>query len=282
MECSANPITGTDMLRLFLAQKINGVKFRWKRQAFYKSHNCSAILIYTMGKVGSSTIYRQLLAKYPWLPAFQVHFLSDYWIKTIIPKMPGRYQVHLELSEKIKKQLASKSNLRYKIITIIRDPITRDISDIFQNWMDKYKVQSINEVDYSTIVADFNSNDHAYTLDWFDTEFKAFTGIDVYQLNYPKDQSYCSFSFPKFDLLIIKLDTIGTQLTPAVNEFLNLSTAEITGANRSENKEGKELYAQIRTNYKAPKEKLDVVYSSKLIQHFYATDEIAKLRSKWE
>lgn len=270
------------MLGRFLSQKYNGLKFRWKRNKFYQSHNCSAILIYTMGKVGSSTIYRQLIAKYPWLPVYQVHFLSDYWIKNVIPKMPGRYQVHLELAQKISNQLQSKSHLRYKIITLVRDPITRDISDIFQNWMDKYKVQSINDVDYNTIIADFNSNDHAYTLDWFDTEFKAFTGVDVYQLNFPKEQSYQKYSLAKFDLLIIKLDTIGKQLSPVVNEFLGLESEEIPGANRSENKEGKELYAQIKQHYKAPKEKLDRVYQSSLLMHFYTTEEIAAMRSKWE
>ncbi len=269
-------------MKTFFQGKIRGLRFRLKRLQFIRTRKVAAVLIYTMGKVGSSTIYAQLIRKYPWLPVFQIHFLSDHWVKNILPKMDARHHFQIELANRVKQVINNNPDCKIKLITLVRDPITRDISDIFQNWRDKYNVNTINDVPFEQVISDFNTNNHDYTLNWFDTEFKAFTGIDVYQLYFPKEQSYQKYTFAKFDLLIIKLDTIGKQLTPVVNEFLGLESEEIPGANRSENKEGKELYAQIKQHYKAPKVKLDRVYQTSLLTHFYTTEEIAAMRSKWE
>lgn len=110
-------------------------KFRANSLRFKISHN--PVFIYQMGKVGSSSVYKTLKAEGLRQQIFFVHFLSNdlYSYKDfLINAGMNPVSYHIELGIALRRTILSRrDNLRYKIISMVRDPIARQISDIFQN-----------------------------------------------------------------------------------------------------------------------------------------------------
>ena len=68
------------------------------------------IIVYQMGKVGSSTVYRSLVNSYLKNPVYQVHFLSDEGIRNaeeyfLCLDLPIRVE-HIERSKLLRKKMS--------------------------------------------------------------------------------------------------------------------------------------------------------------------------------
>jgi hypothetical protein len=257
-------------LKNYLRRKFRKLKFG--NQAF---------LIYSMGKVGTTTVYSLLKKQYPAIPAFHVHFLSDFWVKEKLPSLDKEFHSNITLAEKIHASLKQLPGHKIKVVTMVREPMVREISDIFENWKGLLHVNSIGELTIDQLKKYLDANDHEFVLNWFDTEFKAYLGFDIYSVPFNKEKGYSIYKTPKADILCIRTDKMNDCLVNAMKEFSGLDLVLSGSANTSENKEGKELYKELSKNYKAPKEKLAALYGSKLVTHFYSEKEIDELVKKW-
>ncbi|ETR67840.1 MAG: Glycosyl transferase family 2 [Candidatus Magnetoglobus multicellularis str. Araruama] len=102
-----------------------------------RNKTLNPIFIYQMGKVGSSTIKKSLnntnLSNY----IEQVHFLSWPAIQSIendYIKQNKPVPSHIRIGKVLRQQIdQSLGRIRFKIISLVRDPVARDISDVFQN-----------------------------------------------------------------------------------------------------------------------------------------------------
>lgn len=107
--------------------------WRWKMRSRWPPSN--PIVIYQMGKVGSTTIVESLRRSVPERSIFHVHFLSTEGIKI----EEDFYREHLSRIGAIHDHLLESwylseqfdkitSDEKYKIITLVREPIARNIS----------------------------------------------------------------------------------------------------------------------------------------------------------
>lgn len=252
-----------------------------RRRLFNLRYGKQTILIYTMGKVGSSTIKKNLTEQYPWVTVFHVHFLSDHWVKEILPNEDPFFHGNIREAESIYNYLKKNPGTKIKIITLTREPLVRDISDIFQNWKGRLKGKTITDLTLEEIKSDFDRNQHEYTLNWFDTEFKNYLGFDIYSVPFNKEKGYSIYETPKADILCFQLEKLNDCMEEATGKFLGYPVRMSATTNLSENKEGSNLYKGMTGNYAASPEKLDRIYNSKFVQHFYSDADISRFRKKW-
>ena len=244
----------------------------------YSSQKGNLILVYSMGKVGSTSIYTELKKKLPFADIFHVHFLSEYWLRKKLPALDKYFHSNIDLGNEIINQINKNPYKRIKIITLVREPIIRDISDLFENWRSVY--ENIDQIDIQTLHKRIDESTHEYTLTWFDTEFKNYTGFNIYEMPFNKEKGYEIYRLENADILCLKLEALREVGSKAIKEFLGVSV-EISNRNLSADKQGKNLYMEIKRNYKASESKLSVVYNSLYMKHFYTEQEIKELINKW-
>jgi hypothetical protein len=255
---------------------------RLKRNRFRAKYGNHVVIIYTMGKVGSSSVKAYLKKNYPYVPAFHIHFLSDNWLKKILPAMNAFFHSNIRDAEAVHKYLNEHPEQRVKIITIVREPLERDISDIFQNWKGRLQDRTINDVPYDELVSSFNAENHDYTLNWFDTEFKEYLGFDVYAQPFDFDKGYSIYKTGRADILCLQLEKMNGCIAEASEKFLGYTLRSDEAVNLSSEKTGKDLYKEMITRYRAPEDKLDLIYNSKFAVHFYSPEDRAAFRERWK
>lgn len=238
-------------------------------------------LVYSMGKVGTTSVFSFIRRNHPEIPLHHVHFLSDNWVKKKLPSLDAEFHGNITVANEVYASLKKFSNHRIKIITMVREPMVREISDIFQNWKGLLKVNSINDVSVKELTAYLDNHDHEYVLNWFDTEFKEYLDFDIYAYPFDKQKGYSIYKTKRADILCVSTEKLNSCIEVAMKEFAGINITLSKSANESKNKEGNELYNQLIRNYKAPKEKLDLLYNSKYVRHFYDEKEIASFIKKW-
>ncbi len=236
-------------------------------------------IIYTMGKVGSSSVYHTLKEIMPYNDIFHVHFLSDYWLNEVLPHTNHTNQI--QFSKDLVKYINQKQHKRLKIISLVREPISRDISNIFQNPVDYVAGKNIDNVTVEELIEKSEEKGHEYTLNWFDSESKNFLNFDIYSLPFDINKGYKIYKTKKFDLLLIKLENLNECYQDAFNAFFNLKISSLKVVNEGNTKATDKLAEKVKSKYKVKEETLSSIYRSKYVKHFYSDSEIEKFSSKW-
>lgn len=175
--------------------------------------------------------------------------------------------------------LSSKEEVN--IITIVRDPISRNISSLFQAFEfmkeGKYKTEfNIREFDklfYAKV-------DHQAPEKWFDYELKNNFGIDIYNYEFDIRKKHLVIKEGNLKLLIIRLEDF-KELEKVMADFLCINNFELINKNVSEVKWYSEVYESFKRNFKPSKEYLDKYLNTKFTKHFYSEAEINKIYKKY-
>jgi hypothetical protein len=256
------------------------------------------VIIYQMGKVGSSTVLESLknsgLDKY----LFHVHVLTPKWIKRVEATYKNVSRVnrkaiidgHLIASLYLRRRLDRNSGEKWKVISLVRDPVARNISSFFEAF-DRYFPELDQELKKSgeplenhidrlvdTFLGGFN---HQTPLIWFDEHFRPVFDIDVYASDFPKSRGYEIYRGGKADLLLLRVENLNTCHKEAFREFLGIRDFELVFANVSQNKRYFSAYKKFMRQIKLPDEYLDRMYNSQFARYFYSSEEIAAFRGRW-
>lgn len=283
--------------RLFYIKRLQNSK---------KHYQNPPLLIYQMGKVGSSSIQRSLKALKLDRPIFHVHYLSKSRVEELekerrkyfrtdkfgLLQRPWMYQfLHEELIKRFDGQ-------KWKIISLTRDPVARNLSAFFENLefkkigeqskyeikSDYYKIDPIilmgHDLEKLSILF-FERFKHDSPLDFFDRELKTVFGIDVYSSEFPKSKGYKIYSGEKADAMIIKLEYLNQCVQPAFKEFIDVEDFNLINTNIGNQKDYAAFYSQFKDFIIFPKHYIDKMYQSKYMQHFYSDEEIKQFRYKW-
>jgi len=210
------------------------------------------IIIYQMGKVGSSSI-KNSLKSHGIDSVFHAHRINPDNIKAV-QKDNLEHGLKLMLNSIMYDIVGNRiyfkiveRNKKSKFITLTREPISRNISAFFQNFLrftDKRYTDSdftINEL-INLFLKEYN---HNVPLTWFDVEIKETLGIDVYQHPFPKEKGYLKIKKNNFDLLIIKCELDDKIKNNVLSSFLNLKNLKLTRSNVSLKKEYSATYLQL-------------------------------------
>ncbi|MFM5900186.1 MAG: putative capsular polysaccharide synthesis family protein [Dolichospermum sp.] len=250
----------------------------------YWSLKDNIYLVYTMGKVGSSTIYKTLETELKVAHVFHVHRLSRKWLETRDLSISDNHP-SVRQAKQIQK-LKSTPGKHFKIISIVRDPIAKKVSGFFQNphlyGLTQQDLLTISPDDACNLIIQ-NRMKFYDTVEWFDNEFADFTGIDIYEksFNHADKEQVCSSD--NLDVLILRLEDFKYQETILLNlqRFIESPIQKITNANITEEKPFATLNKQVVDMIKFPDDFVNDIYSSKYCQHFYTPDELHKFRNKW-
>lgn len=250
------------------------------------------ILLYQMGKVGSSTVYKSLQDTTLSNPVLHLHFLShDLPNRRKSHTQAGIYPppYHIYLGEAMSKALNKNRDYPIKIISLVRDPIALTISDLFQN---PHYAREVINTDGKTIdpqkAADYlnhelhNPKTFSYIFEWFDRELKSVFDIDVFAKPFPVETGYGVYSKDKVEALIIRLEDLAEKGPEAISEFLSLSDPLILRQSNVRNKsKDNKAYQTVLNRICLSPSLCREIYSSRFVKHFYSETTINKFISKW-
>lgn len=151
------------------------------------------ILVYQIGKVGSSSIFNSLKElDLPNQDIFQVHIIESAEVSLNNQLKKGfKASKTLQDGVKVKKLLRENNYQKIKVIVGVREPISRWISDVFQNIDVRYAFlkNAYEQIDLEKTINYIKSTleDEPFNT-WFDSELKSTFGVDVFQYNFDKDK----------------------------------------------------------------------------------------------
>ena len=257
-----------------------------------------SIFVYQMAKVGSSTVVASLKASSFNGLICHTHFLSEKGLQFLTNSFEqtydGLYECPIELrqhlleshflSKKVSKD--SSRSQKYKIVTLVRDPIATNISGFFQNvdlWLPELKngcrLETIQMQKVSTRF--FKEYPHHVPLTWFDDELKSVFGIDVFDTTFAKSKGYQIYRGKRAEVLLLKLEHLDKYGEEAFGKFLNIENFVLKRANVGSNKEYASVYRDFKKSIKIPDSYFDKMYNSKYAQHFYGSKELEAFKAKW-
>lgn len=251
----------------------------FKERDIYKLYkyasNEEKILVYQMGKVGSTTIEESI--------PNSIHFHTLYNNKPTIRdelKRTGIFTKFIPITRDFILRSAIKNRQKkVKIISMVRDPIKRNISMFFHDFpylFVKYnntnKVNRRKEEGLELLKKIFdNSFDHNYQFEWFDKEIKRFTGIDIYKEKYNSEKGYLKVENGNYELFLLKLEDIEKAL-PDLEDFIQ-QPIKIKSANRGDKKWYSSLYKDVKEEILNDYKYKEKILNSKF-SHFFGYDKI--------
>lgn len=251
-----------------------------KRQFHTKfGANNDLFLIYTLSKVGSSSVYYSLKQKFPYKDIQHVHFLGATWLN----KLKTDHKVfknNLKNADRV-FDLLNKKHWNIKIIALTRDPIARDVSGMFQTWQHVFDVEDITQVSAEQIISHLTATDFSYSQNWFETDFLEFTGLDVFKEGFDTHKGYQIYHTHKASILILQLEQLNTVYNEAMNAFIGKGSYVLQEENITSSRASGELHKNVKTLLKLPLERIDNIYASDYVTTFYNASQIVHFKKKW-
>ncbi len=274
------------------------------------------LLVYQMGKVGSSTLVASLRANPSVVSRYsiyQVHRLTASGLE-FVERVSAEARVRLRETSNPKRRfypeharvgrwlrprlIDPKNNRKWLVITLVREPISRNVSSFFQNleFRLSYDYRSELQRKGKEAVAaeiqrlfDVNYLDpwamervDANPLTWFDSELKAVFGVDVYASDFPTKKGYQIYESDRARVLLLRLEDLNRIHSAALKEFLQLDDFTLVSANTAEAKAYSELYEIFLRDLTLPASYVDDLCNSRHARHFYTDAEIKHLRARWK
>jgi hypothetical protein len=261
------------------------------RLSFQNFDETPPIVIYQMGKVGSSAVYESLKKAGLANPVYQVHFLSY----TNLDEVERYYQsvganndIVVARFWRLLRHKLDRTKVPLYLISLVREPVAREISDVFHN-MANYHGELLTDtgdvnvdktVDFlNAHFADFNEKSD-YACTWFDKEILDVFGIDVYASPFDHTRGFSIIESGRVKLLLIRMEDLSRIFAEAMNEFMGFSVP-LARSNESASKRYHNAYQAVLQKFALPTVAGKKIYDSRYAQHFYPAEVRSKLVTKW-
>ena len=227
------------------------------------------LLVHQMGKVGSTSVVRSLLANPEItrkMAIYQTHFLTRNGINFVQQLEERGYGGWSGLPVKTRRLLLTERHLgqhvipvrlrrkQCRVISLVRDPIATNLSGFFFNyhwWPEGLRrICETSQPGWQKALLEcfLTSYPHSVPLTWFDTEMRMTFGLDVYQTPFAKEKGFAVYENERVRLLVLKLEKLHDSASNAIGEFLGISDFEMSTANQGSQK----WYAGIYRNFLRP------------------------------
>jgi len=261
------------------------------------------LVIYQMGKVGSTSILQSLRASALDIPIYHVHCLTDDGLNYVESVYRSEFAArrfiprHLFASLYLRQRMTQSDwGKKWKVITLVRDPVAQDMSSFFQliriqsagprQWhlksvADNFEIRlDVGHIE-QLIAIFFDRPQRDRSLNYFDHEFGKVFDFDVFETDFPRTQGYHIYDTPNADILLLRLEDLKQCAEEAVQAFMQIDGFDLVSQNVGDEKEYGELYTAFKNAIRFPEDYLDKMYSSKLARHFYSDVELGVFRRKW-
>lgn len=244
--------------------KENDMRRRWMFPCLSNSY-LNPVLVYQSGKVGSRTIYDNLLEKN--IPAVHLHLMDN----------------HKEILSVYKKIMKDK---KIKVISLVREPVAKRIAMFFEMLEMNLEINLDTNISFENIILqDLEksiSDGKGTQFSWFKNEFEEALGIDVYRYPFDKEKGYTVINSESADVLLMKTEKL-SNLESVIADFLGIEEFSMKNCNVGDKKAYKYLYNEIKAELKIPKHIFDFYYEGNIyMDHFYTEQEKQGFYEKWE
>ena len=242
------------------------------------------ILVFTMAKVGSLSVYFSLKKWINKESIFHIHSLNEEEVKEGVQMCfenniyPGSKSPVFLINRKI-----IKKRKPYKIICLFRDPLERNVSAFF----DAFELYTgTKTTDYK---GDFESLKglyheklkHDFPINWFEKQFFEATKINVYSYDFNKEKGYKLIKKDNIELLLINSNVDDKIKEKLISDFCDLKEFKLKNSNVSSKKEYATYYKNFKHTIRFSKEYLNKLYDSNYAQHFFSEKHIKNQIEKW-
>jgi hypothetical protein len=257
------------------------------------------ILVYQMGKVASTTVFDTLEQLGLANPVYQIHFLTPggiergraFYRSINASTLPEHIVVGMALAWKLRRTPGA----RCKVITLVRDPIARDISGFFQHAETSHRTLTYEHGQVALrhtaefrqeLERFFEAYDETtdFACTWFDSELKTVFGIDVYRHPFPHESGYTIIRGNSATVLVLRAENLNQCLATALREFLELPEAvriPVRRANTVEDRRVADAYRRVSESLRLNRGTCERVYASRHCRHFYSDREIQGFIARW-
>lgn len=278
---------------------------RWRRYREFRAtvrEDLEPVIVFQMGKVGSTSVHQTLIRHCPQFQMFQVHVLDWHWIRR-------QEQQFLEASRDHGRALIDEQALasrylagrlrrdpppsgRWKVISMVRDPIARNVSAFFEAFNIYFSREAARADDptmasldverlHTLFLDEFGETRHRVPLEWFGSHMEPVFGIDVYREAFDRDAGYQIYSGPTSDLLLLRTEDMRSCLNLALERFLGITLPPFESSNVSAEKQYAGAFDDFARHLPLPSAYLDRMYQSRYARHFYTAEELDGFRSRW-
>ena len=280
--------------------------YMWRHRRAHEAHELGPILILQMGKVGSKSVQAGLETLHLNRPIYHAHFLSHE--RTAETETRRRmffrterytYLMRPWLNQFLRRTFDNVNDDRvWKIITLTREPVGRNISAFFENldvvaldaegkfeisshyYQIEPTVVSVDDVDKLAQLF-FERATHDSPIMFFDREIRDIFGIDVLQQGFPVEKGYNIYREPRAELLVLRLESLADCAAEAFEEFLGIEKFQLVNSNIGAKKVYAPLYDAFKRHVVIDSKYADVLYDSDFMGTFYSEEEIRAARNKW-
>ncbi|HZQ08710.1 MAG TPA: putative capsular polysaccharide synthesis family protein [Anaerolineae bacterium] len=258
-----------------------------KRQ--HKYGITSPIVIYQMGKVGSTALQHSLTSLGLDVPIYQMHALNrleeaEAWARTVPD--PAADLALIRRARYVRRAIDSKRWKQVRMITLVRAPGPQLLSAFFQRitWQ-LPKMREYYQHDELTPqeVADYFARyfHPPFPGEWFDVQLREPFGIDVYASEFPKAQGYQYYERDTIQLVVLRLEDLSRCGATVMREFLGIPDFRMSSANVGVEKQYGELYREVQKVLRLSPERANELNSLKYAQHFYTPQELEASVARW-
>ncbi len=247
------------------------------------------VIIYQMGKVGSTSLDNSIsngIHRHNFYPFYNQKVYTSKQNKI---NLSQRFFLPIEyflLRRYIKKKIDKGNEI--KVITLVREPISRNISFLFQfspivlynYYFNGGKRENMGETLRFMEKEFYRSIWHTSAEEWFDQELKKVTGINIFDHKFDQSQGYSLIKKNNINLLVLKMESLNDN-EKVIGEFIGDKNFKLKTDNISSDKWYKDLYKTFKANFKPTQKYINSLYNTRYMKHFYSKEEIDFYKDKW-
>lgn len=270
-------------------RRVQAIDKAWYFWEIHQGARRDPILVYSMGKVGSSALSSSL-QRASGRPVIHLHNIAkaehEYHRKWREDRDLLEHQLVWWRGEYVRLRLAmAPRSKKWDVIAGVRDPFSMWVSSFFEA-AKQYRYldpdQSADEVDIDVLVENLCSIVDRLSRDWFTTELQPTTGIDVYARPFPTEKGFQQYESGRFRMLLIRFEDLPMVGPDSLARFLGLDVpVPLVKANVASQKWYSDVYQRFLAEAQIPELVLDQAYKSRQALHFYTREELQAFRCRW-
>jgi hypothetical protein len=248
------------------------------------------IVVYQMGKVGSQSVYHSLRALDLDVPVYHLHTLNhlDEYEAEVRQRFanPQPYLEALAYGRKIRAEFEAAHWQTWDLISLVRAPVPRAISEFFQNIETFFPDFSARVAHHRISVQELHDFFLTQFQDtspqtWFDHQVRELFGLDVYATPFDRARGYQIYQSARVRLLLMRLENLNTCAAHAMHAFLGLENFVLQKSNASSAKEYAALYQTFLDTLRLPDAFVAKMHSTRYARHFYTPEELNASVARW-
>lgn len=253
------------------------------------------VLVFRMPKVGSSTVYHSLKRAGTQLRILKSHVLSptgvayasDYW-----RARGGRIPYDLRHSIRLRRLLDAGYPAHWKVITLVRDPVARELSEFFHHLPERQPellAAPLNEQAIEramslvqTTLSGYPAGYSKFAAEWFDNELAGTFGINVRGYAFDRSLGYLQIQHPRADVLVLRLEELKHCFNRILPSFLGINRPiEMQRENVGLDKPYAGIYRAVLERLSVPKDVSARICRAPWARHFYSLSERDAFIERW-